>query len=68
MTLTAARDGDDSQVNIGIRNAEFVFFTGGDQCRYPAWKGTAGRATLYGGAPTSSSATTSPKRSRRASL
>ncbi|WP_411104216.1 pre-peptidase C-terminal domain-containing protein [Streptomyces sp. cmx-4-9] len=40
-TLTAARDGDNTQVNTDIRNAEFVFFAGGDQCRYAAWKGTA---------------------------
>ncbi|MFD3538475.1 pre-peptidase C-terminal domain-containing protein [Streptomyces sp. NPDC058662] len=40
-TLTAARDGDNAQVNTDIRNAEFVFFAGGDQCRYAAWKGTA---------------------------
>ncbi|NES27911.1 hypothetical protein GCE86_09910 [Micromonospora terminaliae] len=41
LTLTAARDGNDSQVNTDIRNAEFVYFAGGDQCNYVAWKGTA---------------------------
>ncbi|MDJ0382212.1 pre-peptidase C-terminal domain-containing protein [Streptomyces sp. G-G2] len=45
-TLTAARDGDSSQVNTDIRNAEFVFFAGGDQCRYAAWRGTALEASV----------------------
>ncbi|MFH7597378.1 pre-peptidase C-terminal domain-containing protein [Streptomyces racemochromogenes] len=40
-TLTTASDGNNSQVNTDIRNAEFVYFAGGDQCRYAAWKGTA---------------------------
>ncbi|MFE0207100.1 hypothetical protein [Streptomyces sp. NPDC058985] len=40
-TLTRARDANNSQVNADIRNAEFVYFAGGDQCRYAAWKGTA---------------------------
>ncbi|MFE0674168.1 pre-peptidase C-terminal domain-containing protein [Streptomyces sp. NPDC058867] len=40
-TLTAATDGNNSQVNTDVRNAEFVYFAGGDQCRYTAWKGTA---------------------------
>ncbi|MGW2681147.1 pre-peptidase C-terminal domain-containing protein [Streptomyces sp. NPDC001436] len=40
-TLTAASDGNNTQVNTDIRNAEFVYFAGGDQCRYAAWKGTA---------------------------
>ncbi|GGV00289.1 hypothetical protein GCM10010275_43830 [Streptomyces litmocidini] len=40
-TLTAASDGNNSQVNTDVRNAEFVYFAGGDQCRYAAWKGTA---------------------------
>ncbi|MFJ6518171.1 pre-peptidase C-terminal domain-containing protein [Streptomyces filamentosus] len=40
-TLTAAADGNNSQVNTDVRNAEFVYFAGGDQCRYAAWKGTA---------------------------
>ncbi|MFD3326696.1 pre-peptidase C-terminal domain-containing protein [Streptomyces sp. NPDC058701] len=45
-TLTATRDGANSQVNTDIRNAEFVFFAGGDQCRYAAWKGTALEASV----------------------
>ncbi|MFB9237714.1 hypothetical protein ACFFWC_19500 [Plantactinospora siamensis] len=46
LTLTAAADGNDSQVNADIRNAEFVYFAGGDQCRYVAWKGTALEASV----------------------
>ncbi|MFF5175953.1 hypothetical protein ACFY3U_25465 [Micromonospora sp. NPDC000089] len=46
LTLTAAADGNDSQVNSDIRNAEFVYFAGGDQCRYVAWKGTALEASV----------------------
>ncbi|NES14828.1 MULTISPECIES: hypothetical protein [Micromonospora] len=46
LTLTAARDGNDSQVNTDIRNAEFVYFAGGDQCNYVAWKGTALEASV----------------------
>lgn len=45
-TLTAAADGNNSQVNSDIRNAEFVYFTGGDQCRYAAWKGSALEASV----------------------
>ncbi|MEV0992775.1 pre-peptidase C-terminal domain-containing protein [Streptomyces sp. NPDC049949] len=45
-TLTAASDGNNSQVNADIRNAEFVYFAGGDQCRYAAWKGTALEASV----------------------
>lgn len=45
-TLTAASDGDNAQVNADIRNAEFVYFAGGDQCRYAAWKGTALEASV----------------------
>ncbi|PWI20267.1 hypothetical protein DI272_02320 [Streptomyces sp. Act143] len=45
-TLTAAGDGNDAQVNTDIRNAEFVYFAGGDQCRYAAWKGTALEASV----------------------
>ncbi|MFJ8298172.1 pre-peptidase C-terminal domain-containing protein [Streptomyces sp. NPDC094447] len=45
-TLTAASDGNNSQVNTDIRNAEFVYFAGGDQCRYAAWKGTALEASV----------------------
>ncbi|MFF4648365.1 hypothetical protein [Streptomyces sp. NPDC001380] len=45
-TLTAASDGNNSQVNTDIRNAEFVYFAGGDQCRYAAWKGTALQASV----------------------
>ncbi|MFC0004952.1 pre-peptidase C-terminal domain-containing protein [Micromonospora siamensis] len=46
LTLTAARDGNDSQVNADIRNAEFVYFAGGNQCNYVAWKGTALEASV----------------------
>ncbi|MEU7123473.1 pre-peptidase C-terminal domain-containing protein [Streptomyces zaomyceticus] len=45
-TLTAAGDGNNSQVNTDVRNAEFVYFAGGDQCRYTAWKGTALEASV----------------------
>ncbi|MFF3311430.1 pre-peptidase C-terminal domain-containing protein [Streptomyces sp. NPDC002952] len=45
-TLTTAADGSNSQVNTDIRNAEFVYFAGGDQCRYAAWKGTALEASV----------------------
>ena len=45
-TLTTAADGDNRQVNTDIRNAEFVYFAGGDQCRYTAWKGTALEASV----------------------
>lgn len=45
-TLTSATDGNNSQVNTDVRNAEFVYFSGGDQCRYAAWKGTALEASV----------------------
>ncbi|WP_225860953.1 hypothetical protein [Streptomyces triticiradicis] len=45
-TLTTAADGNDSRVNTDIRKAEFVYFAGGDQCRYTAWKGTALEASV----------------------
>ncbi|MFE2009111.1 pre-peptidase C-terminal domain-containing protein [Streptomyces sp. NPDC059491] len=45
-TLSAANDGNNSQVNTDVRNAEFVYFAGGDQCRYAAWKGTALEASI----------------------
>lgn len=45
-TLTTASDGDNAQLNTDIRNAEFVYFAGGDQCRYAAWKGTALQASV----------------------
>lgn len=45
-TLTAASDGNNAQVNADIRNAEFVYFAGGDQCRYAAWKGTSLEASV----------------------
>ncbi|MGJ7417747.1 pre-peptidase C-terminal domain-containing protein [Streptomyces cinereoruber] len=45
-TLTAADDGNNGQVNTDVRNAEFVHFAGGDQCRYAAWKGTALEASV----------------------
>ncbi|MET8854248.1 hypothetical protein [Amycolatopsis sp. NPDC004625] len=44
--LTRASDGDDTRVNADVRNAEFVYFAGGDQCRYAAWKGTALQASV----------------------
>ncbi|GAB2946704.1 hypothetical protein [Streptomyces sp. NPDC059173] len=40
-TLTGRRDGDNTAANTDIRNAEFVYFAGGDQCDYAGWKGTA---------------------------
>ncbi|MFL9681518.1 pre-peptidase C-terminal domain-containing protein [Streptomyces sp. KL110A] len=45
-TLTTASDGDNGQMNTDVRNAEFVYFAGGDQCRYAAWKGTALEASV----------------------
>ncbi|MEU5116395.1 hypothetical protein AB0G64_33450 [Streptomyces longwoodensis] len=45
-TLSTAADGNDSQVNSDVREAEFVYFAGGDQCRYAAWKGTALEASV----------------------
>ncbi|MFE2876409.1 pre-peptidase C-terminal domain-containing protein [Streptomyces roseus] len=45
-TLTAASDGNNAQVNADVRNAEFVYFAGGDQCRYAAWKGTSLEASV----------------------
>ncbi|MFI1567427.1 pre-peptidase C-terminal domain-containing protein [Streptomyces sp. NPDC020490] len=45
-TLTTAGDAGNSQVNTDVRNAEFVYFAGGDQCRYAAWKGTALEASV----------------------
>ncbi|MDI1460849.1 hypothetical protein QEZ54_07720 [Catellatospora sp. KI3] len=46
LTLTKATDGNSTQVNTDIRNAEFVYFAGGDQCRYAAWKTTSLRASV----------------------
>ncbi|RKN48534.1 pre-peptidase C-terminal domain-containing protein [Micromonospora endolithica] len=46
LTLTSANDGNNSQVNTDIRNAEFVYFAGGNQCNYAAWKGTALEASV----------------------
>ncbi|MGW6719670.1 hypothetical protein [Streptomyces sp. NPDC054995] len=40
-TLTTRNDGNNSAANSDIRNAEFVYFAGGDQCDYADWKGTA---------------------------
>ncbi|WP_189719236.1 hypothetical protein [Streptomyces chryseus] len=40
-TLTTRSDGNNSAANTDIRNAEFVYFAGGDQCDYADWKGTA---------------------------
>ncbi|MEU3794413.1 pre-peptidase C-terminal domain-containing protein [Streptomyces fructofermentans] len=45
-TLTATADGNNTQANADIRNAEFVYFAGGNQCRYTAWKGTALEASV----------------------
>lgn len=45
-TLTKASDGNNAQVNTDIRNAEFVYFAGGDQCKYAAWKSTSLRASV----------------------
>ncbi|MFI8364335.1 hypothetical protein ACIGD1_29765 [Streptomyces sp. NPDC085612] len=45
-TLTRAIDGNNTQANTDIRNAEFVYFAGGDQCEYAAWKSTALRASV----------------------
>ncbi|MFD3697952.1 hypothetical protein ACFWUZ_17635 [Streptomyces sp. NPDC058646] len=45
-TLTKAADGNNAQANTDIRNAEFVYFAGGDQCTYTAWKATALRASV----------------------
>ncbi|WP_411075886.1 pre-peptidase C-terminal domain-containing protein [Streptomyces sp. cmx-4-7] len=45
-TLTTASDGNNGQMNTDVRNAEFVYFAGGDQCRYAAWKGTALEASV----------------------
>lgn len=40
LVLTARRDADDTGVEATVRNAEVVFFAGGDQCNY---------ITLFGG-------------------
>ncbi|WP_192806603.1 hypothetical protein [Streptomyces arboris] len=40
-TLTSRADGNNSAANTDIRNAEFVYFAGGDQCDYADWKGTS---------------------------
>ncbi|MFB7810383.1 hypothetical protein V6P99_37440 [Streptomyces virginiae] len=45
-TLSKASDGNNAQANSDIRNAEFVYFAGGDQCKYAAWKSTALRASV----------------------
>lgn len=45
-TLTTAKDGNNARLNTDVRNAEFVYFTGGDQCRYAAWKSTALRDSV----------------------
>jgi cyanophycinase-like exopeptidase len=46
LTMTAAGDGNNAQANTDIRNAEFVYFAGGDQCDYASWKGTALEASV----------------------
>ncbi|MEU8679543.1 hypothetical protein [Streptomyces sp. NPDC048560] len=45
-TLTTRNDGNNSAANTDIRNAEFVYFAGGDQCDYANWKGTALQASV----------------------
>ncbi|MEU3726422.1 hypothetical protein [Streptomyces sp. NPDC031705] len=45
-TLTRASDGNNAQANTDIRNAEFVYFAGGDQCKYAAWKSTSLRSSV----------------------
>ena len=39
--LTNAAAGDDPKANRYVRDAEVVFFAGGDQCSYVGWVGTA---------------------------
>ncbi|MFD7534738.1 pre-peptidase C-terminal domain-containing protein [Streptomyces sp. NPDC059819] len=45
-TVTSAADAGNAQLNADVRNAEFVYFAGGDQCRYAAWKGTPLQASV----------------------
>ncbi|MER6456042.1 pre-peptidase C-terminal domain-containing protein [Streptomyces sp900105245] len=45
-TLSTASDAGNAQLNADVRNAEFVYFAGGDQCRYAAWKGTLLEASV----------------------
>ncbi|MFJ8032632.1 hypothetical protein [Streptomyces sp. NPDC096032] len=45
-TLSTASDAGNAQLNADVRNAEFVYFAGGDQCRYAAWKGTPLEASV----------------------
>ncbi|MFC9325619.1 putative Ig domain-containing protein [Kitasatospora sp. NPDC057015] len=44
--VTSASDGNAAQVNTDVRNAEFVYFAGGNQCVYASWKGTALQASV----------------------
>ncbi|GLW54424.1 hypothetical protein Kpho01_24350 [Kitasatospora phosalacinea] len=44
--LTSAQDASNSQVNTDVRNAEFVYFAGGNQCNYAHWKGTPLQASV----------------------
>jgi cyanophycinase-like exopeptidase len=44
--VTTAADGNNTQVNTDVRNAEFVYFAGGNQCVYASWKGTALQASV----------------------
>ncbi|QKW23123.1 pre-peptidase C-terminal domain-containing protein [Kitasatospora sp. NA04385] len=44
--VTSAADGNSSQVNTDVRNAEFVYFAGGNQCVYASWKGTSLQASV----------------------
>jgi cyanophycinase len=47
IVITAARDVTDPGVNAAIRNAEVVFFAGGDQCNYVTFfKGTSIEANV----------------------
>jgi cyanophycinase-like exopeptidase len=44
--LTATQDASNAQVNTDVRNAEFVYFAGGNQCNYVHWKGTPLQASV----------------------
>ncbi|MFF4341498.1 hypothetical protein ACFY00_16380 [Kitasatospora sp. NPDC001540] len=44
--LTSTQDASNSQVNTDVRNAEFVYFAGGNQCNYVHWKGTPLQASV----------------------
>ncbi|RKE23588.1 hypothetical protein [Streptomyces sp. TLI_171] len=44
--LTSAQDASNTQVNTDVRNSEFVYFAGGNQCNYARWKGTPLQASV----------------------